>query len=176
MQKNSKGHKKPTPSPKVSAEKIIATAKSYRGVRYSYGSASRGGTDCSGFILQVYRAAGVKLPHSSSEQAGYGKPVSRGNLKPGDLLFFHTVRGTRISHVAIYLGKNQFIHASSGGGRVQVNSLNQDYYHNRFVCARRLANFSSGQLKAIEETAKHPDAAFVIPVAPSANDSEAIVP
>jgi len=113
------------------------------------------------------------LPHSSAEQAGYGKPVSRANIKAGDLLFFHTVRGTRISHVAIYLGSGKFIHASSGGGRVQINSLGQDYYNNRYVCARRLANFNKDQMKAIAETAKKSETASVIPAA--VNDSEAIV-
>jgi peptidoglycan endopeptidase LytF len=124
--------------PGVGSERLLSTAEGFRGVRYRYGAASRSGTDCSGFTSQVFRSVGVRLPRVSRDQARIGTPVSGGQMKPGDLVFFHTMRGKRITHVGIYMGKNEFIHASSGGGRVQISSLNDRYYHNRFVTARRV--------------------------------------
>jgi cell wall-associated NlpC family hydrolase/LysM repeat protein len=119
------------------AQSVLHVAHQYRGTRYSWGSASRSGTDCSGFALQVYAKNGIHLPRTSREQATVGEPVDRKNLRPGDLVFFHTMRGHRISHVVIYEGNNKFIHASSRGGHVQENSLDESYYSNRFVTARR---------------------------------------
>ena len=124
--------------PGVGSDRVLSTAEGFRGVRYRYGAASRSGTDCSGFTSQVFRSVGVRLPRVSRDQARIGTPVTGGKMKPGDLVFFHTMRGNRITHVGIYMGKNEFIHASSGGGRVQISSLNDRYYHNRFVTARRV--------------------------------------
>ena len=124
--------------PEAGSNRIVERAESFAGVRYRYGQMSRSGTDCSGFTSQVYRGLGVKLPRSSRDQARVGVPVTGGKMKPGDLVFFRTTRANRISHVGIYVGANKFIHASSGGGRVQVSSLNDRYYHNRFVAARRM--------------------------------------
>ncbi len=143
------GSRSYTADQSISSDKLIDTAKSFRGVRYRWGAASRGATDCSGLILQVYRAAGIKLPRTSSAQSWMGKPVSRKDLKPGDLIFFHTLRGTRVSHVGMYIGHNKFIHASSGGGHVMVSSLGQAYYSHRFVCARRIAEFKPGEIEKI---------------------------
>lgn len=120
------------------AQGVLHTAHQMRGIRYGWGSASRSATDCSGFALQVYAKHGVHLPRTSSEQANVGEHVDRKDLKPGDLVFFHTMRGRRVSHVVIYEGNGKFIHASSSGGHVQENSLNESYYNNRFVTARRL--------------------------------------
>jgi lipoprotein Spr len=66
-----------------------------------------------------------------------GKPVSRSELRPGDLVFFRT-RGNRISHVGIYIGNGKFVHASSARGRVRVDTLTSGYYHQRYVGARRI--------------------------------------
>jgi cell wall-associated NlpC family hydrolase len=118
---------------------LIAQAETFKGVRYSWGSASRSGTDCSGFTTQVFRSAGVKLPRTSQEQATVGNKVDRSQLAKGDLIFFHTGRGHRVTHVGIYMGNGKFIHASSGGGKVQVNDLSEGYYSNRFVTGRRVA-------------------------------------
>ena len=118
---------------------LIARAETFRGVRYSWGHASRSGTDCSGFTTQVYGGAGVRLPRTSQEQSHVGQGVDRNNLTKGDLVFFHTGRGRRVTHVGIYMGSGKFIHASSGGGKVQVNRLDEGYYSNRFVTGRRIA-------------------------------------
>lgn len=122
---------------------LIARAETFRGVRYSWGQASRSGTDCSGFTTQVFRGEGVKLPRTSREQATIGNKVDRNHLSKGDLVFFRTGRGHRITHVGIYMGAGKFIHASSGGGKVQVNNLSDGYYSNRFVTARRVPKKSS---------------------------------
>ncbi|MBC8065645.1 MAG: LysM peptidoglycan-binding domain-containing protein [Chlorobia bacterium] len=115
---------------------LLDKADSFLGVRYRYGAASRSSTDCSGFVGQVFRSQGVKLPRTAREQSGRGQKVSKGELKPGDAVFFNT-RGSRVSHVGIYKGNGQFIHASSGKGKVMVSSLNDGYYNRRFAGARR---------------------------------------
>ncbi len=118
---------------------ILKKANTFRGVRYRYGAASRSATDCSGFTSQVFRANGYRIPRTSAEQSKIGSRIDRKSLVPGDLVFFRTIRGTRVSHVGIYVGSNKFIHASSGGGRVMVSSLGDRYYNAKYVGARRVA-------------------------------------
>lgn len=132
---------------------LLAKANSYLGVRYRYGAASRSATDCSGFTTQVFRAQGVKLPRTAREQSGRGQKVSKGELKAGDLVFFNT-RGSRVSHVGIYKGGGQFIHASSGKGKVMVSSLNEGYYQRRFAGARRVIASKPTAKKAVTTVAK----------------------
>lgn len=117
---------------------IVRTAYAYRGTPYVYGGESRGGFDCSGFTSYIYRKKGVSLPHSASAQFNQGREVSKGELKPGDLVFFHTVT-KGISHVGMYVGNGKFVHASSRrSGGVRVDSLNSGYYQERFRGARRV--------------------------------------
>jgi len=119
-------------------ESIVRTASRLRGVRYRWGGSSRSGFDCSGFTRYVFRQrAGIDLPHSASAQFRTGKPVRRNELKPGDLVFFQTYR-RGASHVGIYIGNGKFIHASSARGRVRVDSLNDGYYRQRYLGARRV--------------------------------------
>lgn len=120
-------------------ERLLKKAESMRGTRYRWGAMSRSATDCSGFTSQVFKSQGYKIPRTSREQAKVGQTVHYKDLKKGDLVFFHTVRGSRVSHVGIYMGDGKFIHASSGGGKVQVNSLSDGYYHKRLVGAKRIA-------------------------------------
>lgn len=122
----------------TAAERILDKAYSYRGVRYRYGGTSRSGIDCSGFTSSVYRSLGYKLPRTAAEQSRIGSAVSKGSLKAGDLVFFRTNRSRRINHVGIYIGGGKFIHASSGGGKVQTNSLSEGYYNNRYAGGRRI--------------------------------------
>jgi len=122
-----------------SSKDIVERALGYRGVRYSYGSASRSATDCSGLTTQVYKAAGVALPRTSAQQSKVGQAVKKDTLKKGDLVFFKTNRGTRINHVGIYVGEGKFVHASSAGGKVKVDSLADGYYDRRYAGARRVA-------------------------------------
>jgi hypothetical protein len=109
---------------------------------------SRSGTDCSGFTSQVFRSLGVKLPRVSREQANVGVPVSGSQMKKGDLVFFRTSRGRRITHVGIYVGNGKFIHADTGAGHVAESSLSDGYYRNRFVTARRVVKGSSKSVAA----------------------------
>lgn len=147
----------------TSGKGIVEKALGYRGVRYSYGAASRSATDCSGLTSQVYRAAGVALPRTSGEQAKVGQAVSKGTLKKGDLVFFKTNRGTRINHVGIYVGDGKFVHASSGGGKVKVDSLNEGYYQRRYAGARRVVAPKAAEPKK-EEAPKSEKASDDAPV------------
>lgn len=140
---------------KADGSQILASANSFRGVRYRWGAMSRSGTDCSGFTSQVFRSQGYHLPRTSREQSTVGIPVHSGDLKAGDLVFFHTMRGSRVTHVGIYMGNGKFIHASSGGGKVQVNSLSDGYYKKRLVAARRVAK--SGSKSAKKAAVAHHD-------------------
>ena len=141
-------------APLTNGGDLIAKAETFKGVRYSWGRASRSGTDCSGFTTQVFRAEGVKLPRTSREQARVGNGVSRDKLGKGDLVFFATGRGRRVTHVGIYMGNGKFIHASSGGHKVQVNKLSEGYYSNRFVTGRRIPK--KGAAKKVEPKVEEP--------------------
>jgi len=139
------------PADEETGGKILNNVKHFRNARYHWGSMSRSATDCSGFTSQVFKEAGYRLPRTSREQSQAGIPVHEKDLKPGDLVFFHTMRGARVTHVGIYVGKGKFVHASSAGGHVQVNSLNGGYYKQRLVGARRVARSH----KAHSEPVKH---------------------
>jgi cell wall-associated NlpC family hydrolase len=116
---------------------LIRTALACRGARYSRGGTGRRGFDCSGFTQYVFSKYGVRLPHSSAAQARLGTPVSRQNLAEGDLVFFRTYR-RGVSHVGIYTGGGQFVHAATYGRGVRVDSLNHSYYAPRYMGARRV--------------------------------------
>ncbi len=117
---------------------VVGTAIAYRGTPYRYGSTGGGSFDCSGFTRFVYSRKGVALPHSAKEQFHAGHGVSRGDMKPGDLVFFHTVT-SGISHVGIYAGDGKFVHASSRrSGGVRVDRLDSGYYSSAFRGARRV--------------------------------------
>jgi cell wall-associated NlpC family hydrolase len=110
------------------------------GARYHYGGRSpETGFDCSGLVAHVFeRAWGMLLPRSASEQAGVGKPIRKlHELQTGDLVFYNT-RNSPYSHVGIYLGDGQFIHAPRPGQRVRVENVESPYWRARFNGARRL--------------------------------------
>jgi cell wall-associated NlpC family hydrolase len=121
-------------------EGILKTALGYRGVRYRYGGMSSRGFDCSGLVARVMQIHGYRLPHNSAALFQQGQPVKRDSLQPGDLVFFKTTRRARISHVGIYLGEGKFIHASSGKGKVRIDTLQSGYYALRYVGARRIVD------------------------------------
>ena len=117
----------------------VSIAYQYLGVPYVYGGASPSGFDCSGFTMYVYAQLGVSLPHGATPQLNYGTYVSRSDLQPGDLVFFSD-GSYPASHVGIYVGDDQFIHASSSSSNgycVCVSSLNSNYYSRNFVGGRR---------------------------------------
>ncbi|CAM5520330.1 C40 family peptidase [Thauera mechernichensis] len=123
------------------AEQLVDEALSYLGIRYRRGGTSpETGLDCSGLVLNVFRnAIGLDLPRTAREMANLGDKVSRQELKPGDLVFFNTMRRT-FSHVGIYLGDGKFVHAPSTGGKVRVESIATRYWAQRFNGARRLVD------------------------------------
>ena len=127
------------PAATVSGSEIVSLAQQYLGVPYVYGGSSPSGFDCSGFTMYIFAQVGVKLPHGATSQLSYGASVSRSELQPGDLVFFQDY-GAVASHVGIYIGGDQFIHASSSSGNsrcVTVSSLAESYYANHYYTARR---------------------------------------
>jgi cell wall-associated NlpC family hydrolase len=115
-----------------------STAARYLGTPYRFGGESADGIDCSSFVQQVFREHQVNLPRTAREQSTVGSPVAPGDLRKGDLVFFHTYADYP-SHVGIYLGDGKMIHASSGKGEVTVSDLNSDYYRSRYLGAQRVA-------------------------------------
>ncbi len=94
------------------------------------------GLDCSGMVSYIFgRAAGLKLNGSAADIARAGRPIKRGELRPGDLVFFNT-RNAPFTHVGIYIGDDRFIHAPSTNGRVRIDQMNARYYAQRFDAAR----------------------------------------
>ena len=111
---------------------VVGIAMRYLGTPYSWGGASPGGFDCSGFVMYVYGQMGVGLPHSSYAQYGVGVPVSQSDLQAGDLVFFDG-----LGHVGIYIGGGQFIHSPHTGDVVKISSLT-GWYASTYVGARRI--------------------------------------
>ncbi len=119
---------------------LIGLAMNLRDVRYVRGGHSPStGFDCSGFVRYVFaHAIGVQLPTNSASQFLAGLKVKRADMKPGDLVFFHTGgRHHRISHVGIYISNGRFIHAPTYGKAVQISSLDEAYWAKHFVGAKR---------------------------------------
>ena len=112
---------------------VVGIAMRYLGIPYKWGGASPStGFDCSGFVMFVYAQVGVSLPHNAAAQYGYGTPVSRSQLQPGDLVFFNG-----LGHNGIYIGGGNFIHAPHTGDVVKISSLS-GWYSSTWVGARRL--------------------------------------
>ena len=121
-------------------QNLLQYALSYEGVTYRRGGTNpEKGFDCSGFVRHVFsHAEGVSLPHNANAISHVGDHVKVTELLPGDLVFFRIMRKS-ISHVGIYLGNNQFIHASSSrSGSVMVSSLNDSYWAKHFALSRRV--------------------------------------
>lgn len=124
----------------VATTSLLDHAFAMRGTRYVWGGTSRSGVDCSGFTTNVYRSQGVSLPRTSRDQSRIGMPVSKSELRPGDLVFFKTGHRSYINHVGIYAGDGKFIHASSAQRVVRIDNLASGYYSRQFVTARRVAS------------------------------------
>jgi len=123
----------------TSRQLMLKTAKNMLGVKYRYGGTTPArGFDCSGLVQYSYKTAGINLPRTTKQQFNAVKRISRKYLRAGDLIFFKTTPARLVSHVGIYLGNNQFIHAPSSGKRVKINSMKERYWRKRFSAAGRI--------------------------------------
>jgi cell wall-associated NlpC family hydrolase len=122
----------PVAASSQAAQVAVNTALAQVGKPYVWGASGPNSFDCSGLTMYAYSAAGIALPHSSSAQSTMGRPVSRAQLQPGDLVFFYSP----VSHVGMYIGNGQMVHASTSGEPVKVVSLDSMPDYNS---ARRIA-------------------------------------
>ncbi len=125
---------------------IILQAMSLMGIAYRFGGNNPSqGFDCSGFVRYIFsKSAGINLPRTAGEQAQHGRPVSRDDLQPGDIVFFNT-RGFAFSHNGLYIGNGKFIHAPRTGKNIEIASINASYWSGRFNGARRVSRSAGGR-------------------------------
>lgn len=130
------------------ADRLVAEARKWLGVRYKYGGNDTHGVDCSGLTMNVFsKAAGVKIPRNSGAQMEYTMPLEQKHLQPGDLVFFSPSAGSNsVNHVGLYIGDRRMIHASSSRG-VMISSLDERYFVTRY--------HSSGRVAAVTYHATH---------------------
>jgi peptidoglycan endopeptidase LytE len=121
---------------------LVKVAMGFLGAPYRLGGSSVTGIDCSAFVKKIYQFFNITLPRTAFEQSHVGLPVLRGDLIEGDLLFFNTRRA--LGHVGIYIGNNEFVHASSRKRGVRIDNLNTAYFDKRFVRAVRLKGTDDG--------------------------------
>jgi cell wall-associated NlpC family hydrolase len=121
------------------ASELVIQAMGLLGVPYKRGGTSEEkGFDCSGFVRHMFeKSVGLVLPRRAEEQAKVTEEINRSDLKPGDLVFFNTMKRT-FSHVGIYVGDGKFIHAPRPGKSVRVDDMREAYWHKRFNGARRV--------------------------------------
>jgi hypothetical protein len=118
-------------------EAMVRTAKDFIGVPYLWGGLSADdGFDCSGLTMTVYQLNGLNLPRHSMRQFDAGTSISKDALLKGDLIFFAKKGSMRVSHVGIYIGNDRFIHASSQGKKIRIDSLSAAYFTRQFVGAK----------------------------------------
>lgn len=122
---------------KPEPDKLVTFAKKLVNIPYKFGGNSIFGIDCSAYVKKVYGLLGIELPRTAREQFQTGETVDKDELSIGDLVFFRTYASFP-SHVGIYLGNNLFIHASSRGKKVTIDSLETPYYLKRFIGGKRL--------------------------------------
>ena len=136
---------------------LVLNAMGFLGVPYRRGGSSESGVDCSGFVRTIYEeTVGLMLPRRAKEQAAATAKIDKADLKPGDLVFFNTMRRA-FSHVGIYLGEGKFIHAPRPGAEVRIEDMGIGYWTKRFDGARRVTTDSgdddnSGTVKTAATT------------------------
>ena len=132
---------------------VVVGALNMIGVRYRWGGSSPdSGLDCSGFVRYVFQdTLGMALPRRAEEMSRVGEKVRMADLKPGDLVFFNTMRRT-FSHVGIYIGDNKFVHSPSTGSTIRVDDMDDAYWEKRFTGARRVeTSFSPEQQQDLRQ-------------------------
>lgn len=122
------------------ASELAMRAMGMLGIHYKYGgNTPESGLDCSGLVHLIFKEAwGKDLPRTAKELSRSGEHVDKDDLKPGDLVFYNTLKRS-FSHVGIYLGDHKFIHAPSSGGEVRIESMDIGYWKKRFNGARRIS-------------------------------------
>lgn len=116
---------------------IVATVKSLIGTPYLFGGTTPQGFDCSGLVYYSYQSLGMRVPRTTRQLARQATTLKKNEIMPGDLLFFQTF-GNKVSHVGIYAGENQFIHAAKSGENVSYANIEEPYWRARLIKAGRL--------------------------------------
>jgi cell wall-associated NlpC family hydrolase len=124
---------------------LVITSMAFLGLPYRRGgNSAETGFDCSGFVRAMYQqTVGMLLPRRAVDQAAATQAIDKKELKPGDLVFFNTMRRA-FSHVGIYIGDGKFIHSPRSGSEVRVENMRASYWAQRFNGARRVAGLDSG--------------------------------
>jgi len=116
---------------------LVQTARRFLGIPYRWGgTTAENGFDCSGLTMVSYRLNGLNLPRVSRNQYQAGRPVARKNLLPGDLVFFATKGGKQVTHVGMYIGDGNFIHAPRTGKTVRIEKLSNSFFARTYVGGR----------------------------------------
>ena len=122
-----------------SVSNVISLAKTLLGKPYVWGGQGPNAFDCSGLMTYIFKnGAGINLPRTSTEQSKYGMTVSKADLKPGDLIFSSTNGTGKVSHVGIYIGNGEMIHAPKPGDVVKISNINNSYWNNAYLWSKRV--------------------------------------
>ena len=126
---------------------LVRVVKTFLGVPYKLGGSTLQGIDCSGFVRKIYEIFNIELPRTTREQFSIGKKIGKEQLEEGDLVFFR--RRGNSSHVGIYIGANQFVHASSSNRQVKIDYLDAPYYSKRFLRGVRVKELERVSLDSV---------------------------
>ena len=121
----------------IQAQEVLRSALKCLGIPYVWGGESPTGYDCSGFVQHVYASCGISLPRTADLQFNIGRVVSGGKEQPGDLIFFETYCPGP-SHIGIFLGRHQFVHASSAAGHITISDLREAHFQRCYLGAKRV--------------------------------------
>ena len=132
-------------------QEVLLNALSLTGIQYKYGGNSpETGFDCSGFVRYVFKQAlNLSLPHNARAMSQIGTQVAQSQLKPGDLVFFNTLK-TKFSHVGIYIGDSRFIHSPRAGKEVNVVNMKESYWASRYNGAVRVEHLKGSEPESLK--------------------------